>query len=191
TVASSVPVIVQQPGSQNVLPAATATLTVSAVGNQPLFYRWQKNGANLTDGENIAGSAASALIVSNAIGTATSTGAVLNVVSVSAPEIALTPVYSFTGGYDGGNPNGLALGADGNWHGTTQSGGTNSAGTIFQLNPTGPPVSLYSFTGTNDGATPFGTLAQGGDGIWYGTAFQGGAFDNGTVFRLTTNTTFT
>ncbi|GEM_PF-190851 len=206
TVASSVPVIVQQPGSQNVLPAATATLTVSAVGNQPLFYRWQKNGANLTDGENIAGSAASALmvsnasttntgiysvIVSNALGTATSTGAVLNVVSVSAPEIALTPVYSFTGGYDGGNPNGLALGADGNWHGTTQSGGTNSAGTIFQLNPTGPPVSLYSFTGTNDGATPFGTLAQGGDGIWYGTAFQGGAFDNGTVFRLTTNTTFT
>ena len=49
----------------------------------------------------------------------------------------------------------------------------------------GAVAGLYSFTGEDDGATPFGALAQGPDGNFYGTTFQGGAYDNGTVFRVT------
>ena len=75
--------------------------------------------------------------------------------------------------------------ANGSFYGTTQNGGTNLAGTVFQLTAGGTVPDLYSFTGGDDGATPFAALAQGPDGNFYGTTFQGGAYDNGTVFRMT------
>ncbi len=46
-------------------------------------------------------------------------------------------------------------------------------------------TSLYSFTGTNDGAIPLAGLVQGSDGSFYGTTYWGGTNDEGTVFRLT------
>ena len=46
---------------------------------------------------------------------------------------ALTSLYSFTGGNDGGEPcAGLVLGSDGSFYGTT-SAGTNDQGTVFRL----------------------------------------------------------
>jgi uncharacterized repeat protein (TIGR03803 family) len=125
------------------------------------------------------------VVVGNAYGLATSTGAVLTVVSVTAPDTSLTTVYSFTGGDDGANPNGLLRVANGSFYGTTQNGGTNFAGTVFQMTAGGAVTDLYSFTGGDDGATPFAALAQGPDGNFYGTTFQGGTYDNGTVFRMT------
>jgi uncharacterized repeat protein (TIGR03803 family) len=54
---------------------------------------------------------------------------------------ALTPLYSFTGGNDGANPEAeLVQGSDGNFYGTTINGGQGGAGTIFRLSaPLGPP----------------------------------------------------
>src|SRR5439155_4052330 len=49
---SSPPVIVTQPADQTVLPGATASFAVGAIGNQPLFYQWQRHGTNLTSGGN-------------------------------------------------------------------------------------------------------------------------------------------
>ncbi len=196
------PVITVQPVHQTVLAGQTVTFSVAAVGDQPLFYLWQRNGNALSDGGNISGATASALtirsaapadagtysvIVGNADGLATSSGAVLTVIPITVPGATLNTVYSFTGGEDGANPNALVRAVNGSFYGTTQNGGTNFAGTVFRLAPGGAVVPLYSFTGGEDGATPFAALARGLDGNFYGTAYQGGAFDNGTVFRMTPN----
>jgi uncharacterized repeat protein (TIGR03803 family) len=45
-------------------------------------------------------------------------------------------------------------------------------------------TSLYSFTGTNDGANPYAALVQGSDGSFYGTTTQGGTNNLGTVFKI-------
>ena len=81
----------------------------------------------------------------------------------AAPGAALTTVYSFTGGNDGGFPNGLMPGNDGALYGTTRTGGSYSWGSLYRLPAGGPPDTLYSFTNGNDGATPFATLALGTD----------------------------
>ena len=111
---------------------------------------------------------------------------------------ALTSLYSFTGGKDGANPRaGLLQGNDGDFYGTTSTGGTSNYGTVFQIRRDGAYTSLYSFTGTNDGAYPESGLVQGSDGNFYGTTFGwSGPFQNGpyvsdlgygTVFELSTN----
>jgi uncharacterized repeat protein (TIGR03803 family) len=97
-----------------------------------------------------------------------------------------TVVYSFAGGSDGATPVAkVLLASDGNFYGTTVSGGTSNAGTIFRLTPQGVESVLYSFTGGSDGARPRGDLVQGSDGALYGTTANGGASINGVVFRLT------
>ena len=50
---------------------------------------------------------------------------------------------------------------------------------------------LYSFTGGADGGSPEATLVQGVDGSLYGTTSEGGTSSSGTVFKITTNGTFT
>jgi uncharacterized repeat protein (TIGR03803 family) len=99
----------------------------------------------------------------------------------------LTNLYSFTGGNDGANPYaGLALGSDGSFYGTTQSGGTNGGeGTVFKISANGVFASLYSFSGGSDGSNPQAALVQGRDGSFYGTTANGGLSGAGTVFRLT------
>jgi uncharacterized repeat protein (TIGR03803 family) len=108
--------------------------------------------------------------------------------------VAFTTLISFTGtsgAYPGANPYaGLVLGSDGNFYGTTFSGGTNNDGTIFQLTPGGAFTSLLSFNGTN-GAAPYAALVPGTDGNFYGTTFTGGVSNWGTIFQITTNGTFT
>ncbi len=200
TINSSLPVIVTQPASETVLPGSMTTLSVNAVGNAPLSYQWLESTTNLVDGGNFSGSTTSTLsisnvsaasagtysvIVSNSLGSILSSNAVLSVAAVTSAGITLTSIYSFTGGNDGGNPNGLILATNGSFYGTTVFGGVNNSGTVFQMAPNGQPASLYSFTGGNDGAFPYDTLVQGVDGNYYGTTFQGGAFGDGSAFQLT------
>ena len=89
---------------------------------------------------------------------------------------ALTTLYSFTGGMDGGHPKaGLVQGSDGNFYGTTLFGGYRNNlnnygnGTVFKISATGALTTLYSFTGGKDGGTPYAGLVQGSDGNFYGT----------------------
>jgi uncharacterized repeat protein (TIGR03803 family) len=92
--------------------------------------------------------------------------------------------HSFTNNPDGGEPvAGLVQGSDGNFYGTTESGGTNGGGTVFQLNTNGSLTILHSFNTSVDGS-PLAGLAQGADGNFYGTTYNAGAHSGGTVFRI-------
>jgi uncharacterized repeat protein (TIGR03803 family) len=103
--------------------------------------------------------------------------------------------YNFTGGTNGAAPvGGLVLGADGNFHGTTYTGGSSNCGTIFQLSPHGTFAQLAQLSVTN-GANPDVALVQAPDGSFYGGTRYGGPYPNttsggtgyGTIFRVTTN----
>ncbi len=101
------------------------------------------------------------------------------------PPGAVVGLYSFTDGTDGGNPwAGLVQGSDGYFYGTTAFGGTYTNGTVFRISAGGALTNLYSFTGGNDGGNPYAVLVQGSDGYFYGTTAFGGAYTNGTVFRI-------
>jgi uncharacterized repeat protein (TIGR03803 family) len=104
-----------------------------------------------------------------------------------------TVLYSFTGGTDGGYPEaGLIRDAKGNLYGTTSSGGSSGAGTVFKLDPSGTETVLYSFTGGADGGSPSeGSLLRDSAGNLYGTTPQGGASDFGVVFKLAPTGKFT
>jgi uncharacterized repeat protein (TIGR03803 family) len=95
-------------------------------------------------------------------------------------------------GTDGAGPYaGLVQGTDGNFYGTTISGGPNGYGTVFKITPAGVLTTLYGFS-SGDGASPFGALILGTDGNFYGTTYGGGHNANcdgldacGTVFKIT------
>jgi uncharacterized repeat protein (TIGR03803 family) len=202
TIVPSAPVIILQPTNQTVLPGASANFSVATVGNTPYFYEWQANGTNLANGVNFSGVTNSTLtvsnvspanvgiysvVVSNTIGSVTSTGAVLSTISVTAPGIAISTLCSFNDGNAGGflySP--LAQGADGNFYGTTVEGGTEGDGTVFKVTTNGALTTLLSFNGVN-GAILYGGLDLGTDGFCYGTAYLGGNYEDGTVFKITTS----
>ena len=92
----------------------------------------------------------------------------------------------------------LTLGSDGNFYGTTASGGANQncgashgCGTVFEITPAGQLTTLYSFcaqAGCPDGSSPVASLVQRTDGSFYGTTVTGGAA--GTCFGSGCGTTF-
>jgi uncharacterized repeat protein (TIGR03803 family) len=126
------------------------------------------------------------------------------------PSGTLTTLHSFcsmkdpnTGNcLDGEGPSDLIEGSDGNFYGTTSSGGKNGDGSIFRLTPSGTLTTLYSFCSKGnpntfscpDGADPSAVI-EGSDGNFYGTTRTGGEFGNdnrdGTAFMLTPSGTLT
>jgi uncharacterized repeat protein (TIGR03803 family) len=97
---------------------------------------------------------------------------------------------------DGAFPEaGLVQGADGNFYGTTYSGGANicgiaesyGCGTVFKTTPGGELRPLYSFCtqpNCTDGTYPSAGLVQGADGNFYGVT-AGGGLGGGTIFKIT------
>jgi uncharacterized repeat protein (TIGR03803 family) len=80
-------------------------------------------------------------------------------------------------------------GTDGNFYGAVMQGfvyNQGYQGALLRVTPAGTSTTLLLFNGTN-GARPFGSLAQGDDGSFYGVTEQGGAYNQGTVFQATTN----
>ncbi len=78
------------------------------------------------------------------------------------------------------------LGRDGNLYGVTSFGGSNGSGTIYKLTLGGKLTVLHNFcppTSCSDGTDSYGLL-QGSDGNFYGTTFQGGTSNSGTIFRI-------
>lgn len=101
---------------------------------------------------------------------------------------SLTTLFQFT--TNGANPEaGLRLGPDGNFYGTTSQGGRDDSGTVFRITTNGALTTLVNFNYNTTGAHPYGDLAPGLDGNFYGTTSYSGipGTGGGTVFRITTN----
>src|ERR1039458_2345721 len=114
---------------------------------------------------------------------------------------ALTSLYSFALLWDtnglfmgsAGPATALVQGSDGNFYGTTSSGGVymnqygDGYGTVFKITTNGMLTSLYSFGSVQDtngvpldGRNPSAGLVQGSDGNFYGTTAQVGTNGAGT-----------
>jgi uncharacterized repeat protein (TIGR03803 family) len=115
-----------------------------------------------------------------------------------APNGTFTTLYSFcvqSGCPDGWSPNGLVQASNGNLYGTTTFGGTDDAGTVFEISPDGTFTTLYRFCtapSCPDGFAP-NPLVPAADGDLYGTTTYGGdgAYGNGTIFKITLSGTLT
>ena len=97
-----------------------------------------------------------------------------------------TVLYSFTGGADGGGPNGVIRDSAGNLYGTTTYGGTGYPGwgVVYKLDTAGQETVLYSFTGGADGSKPQAGVIRDSAGNLYGTTNGGGKYGGGVVFKL-------
>ena len=105
---------------------------------------------------------------------------------------AYTVVHQFDGANDGnGAFAGLIQGRDGAFYGANPTGGANGQGTLFKVTAGGAFTVLHAFSALDasndnaDGASPVGTLIDGGDGRFYGTTSAGGSGGQGTLFALT------
>ena len=127
-------------------------------------------------------------------------GTIFSLAPPATPGAAWTEtvLHNFAGGStDGANPYAaLIIAGESNslpiLYGTTYNGGTRSNGVVFSLTP--PSESggqwtesiLHFFTGSpSDGANPHTALTPGPNGVYYGTTYNGGTSNKGTVFQLT------
>ncbi len=197
--------IVTQPTNLTVSPGATANFTVGVTGDQPYFFQWQVNGINLTNGGAVSGATTTSLtltnvteanngaysvLVSNVLGSATSSNAILTVIPASTAGTRLTGLHFFAGGTDGYKPSRLTLAADGNLYGTTIFGGVHKAGSVFRVSGDGTVTNLASLDRVS-GFGPAGGVVTGLDGELYGTTEFGGTNASGNIFRMSLDGTLT
>jgi uncharacterized repeat protein (TIGR03803 family) len=123
----------------------------------------------------------SALYGTTQQGGASNVGTVFTI-TISGAESVL---HSFAGGSDGAYPNGgELLKVGGKLYGTTTQGGASYDGTVFSVSAkSGAESVVYAFAGGSDGAYPQAGLTNVG-GTLYGTTYEGGANNLGTIFSL-------
>ena len=88
----------------------------------------------------------------------------------------------------------MILARNGDFYGTTCSGGANGYGTVFRMTSSGQLTTLVEFTGSDGafpGNYPIGTLIQAKDGNLYGTTqgWQEATF--GTIYRVSLDGQYT
>jgi uncharacterized repeat protein (TIGR03803 family) len=94
---------------------------------------------------------------------------------------AETALYSFTGGTDGGEPQGVVIDNAGNLYGITLFGGSQTCpfgslgcGAVYKVDASGNETVLYSFQDGTDGGEPNGFLTMDSAGNLYGATISGG-----------------
>ncbi len=111
-----------------------------------------------------------------------------NVLACAAQTYTTLATFSAYGGYWSEHTS-LAQGRNGDVYGTFATGGVTGNGMVFKITPDGAFTELYSFcpqiNPCADGSSPLGGLVLGLDGDFYGTTFNGGAYNAGTVFKIT------
>jgi uncharacterized repeat protein (TIGR03803 family) len=106
-----------------------------------------------------------------------------------------TVLHAFTNAPDGSYPSSeLTFDSSGNLFGTSFLGGTSGcsglgSGTVYELSPSHGSWTesiIYSFSsGPGDGCNPRSNVVFDGSGNLYGTTWEGGAFETGSVYELT------
>src|SRR3984957_17209410 len=102
-----------------------------------------------------------------------------------------TVLYTFTGGADGGAPNGVVRDQAGNLYGTTTFGGstgpgcTLACGVVYKLAPSGQETVLHSFSGADGDNTEAGVIRDAAGNL-YGTCLDGGTTGNGVIYKVAT-----
>jgi uncharacterized repeat protein (TIGR03803 family) len=94
-------------------------------------------------------------------------------------------LYNFPGGANGGPEGNLTRDSAGNLYGTT-AGNTAGLGVVYRVDTTGRETVLYTFAMGAGGYNPYGGMTLDVSGNLYGTTYQGGAANNGVVFKLDT-----
>jgi uncharacterized repeat protein (TIGR03803 family) len=114
-----------------------------------------------------------------------------------------TPLWSFnvntgSGDVDGeGNNAALALATNGSFYGTTEENsggcgvGEGSCGVVFKITTGGALTEIHNFCDDSvsgvcvDGINPEATMIQASNGDLYGTTRNGGAYNQGSLFKIT------
>lgn len=95
----------------------------------------------------------------------------------------INPEYSAVGGMPEAE---LTEGPDGNFYGTSSTGGSNYDGTLFRITTKGELTVLAEFD--NTGGTPRAPLLVGKDNYLYGATTWSSTYPySGNIFRITTN----
>ncbi len=113
--------------------------------------------------------------------------------SINTDGTGFTVLHSFTGGSDGALPDADLVLCGNTLYGLVDPG-TNKVGygSVFSMSTNGENFNiLYTFTDPANGsiAQPNGGLIMS-DGTLYGTMWQGGISNQGTIFSVNTNGTF-
>ena len=158
------------------------------------------NGSNFTalytfNGTTDNGYPLGTLVVSNdtLYGTASGgfdTGAGV-VFSIKTNGVGFSVLHTFSG-TDGFYPEtGLTLFSN-VLYGSTSFGGADQGGALFSIHPDGTQFqTLYTFTNGTDGSYP-GSPLLANNGLLFGSANEGGTYDEGTMFTINPNgTSFT
>jgi uncharacterized repeat protein (TIGR03803 family) len=134
---------------------------------------WPQAGLILDSGGNLYGT--------TELGGAGGAGTVFEVAAASG---TVTTLASFNGA-DGIYPEaGLIVDASGNLYGTTEGGGADGTGTIFDVAHGSSTITTLASFGYADGANPQSGLVMGSSGNLYGTTAGGGPSGAGTVFEI-------
>ena len=109
------------------------------------------------------------------------------VFKVNPTNATFSVVHTFAGGTDGFGPQAGVIDVGGFLYGTTIFGGSsgNGNGTVFKVSPsTGENTVIHKFGGGSVAPSePMAALLDVG-GVLYGTTYQGGAHQNGTIFKM-------
>jgi len=132
------------------------------------------------------------LVGNNLYGTAASGGSKNygGIYSINTNGGNYAVLYSFSNSPDGSAPQACLAAINNTLYGTTSSGGSNNYGCIFKINTDGTGYGiLHSFTAIPDGHNPNSGLTVFSN-VLYGSTYSGGSNNSGTLFKITTNASY-
>ena len=161
---------------------------IAATGGETVLYSFTGSIGDSRSYGSLARDRAGNLYGTEYAGGGAGFGAVYKLYTTNSYSV----LYSFTGGDDGRYPYAaLIVDSQGNLYGTTEVGGPDYGGVIYEVTAGGQFSVLYSFTGDSDGDYPNGRLARDSAGNLYGTTNYGGTSGAGLVYELNTSNSLT